>query len=328
MRNGQTTRQSGDRCKPRRGEIVIMRRTFTAERSTSVALARIGVVLCATAFGLAGCSSVPSLPSLPFMSSSSDEETTTEAQPAEQIYNRADNLMSRGKYESAAKVFEDVDREHPYSPYARRALALAAYAYYKAENYPEAIKAGRRYTTLHSGTKDAALAHHVIASSYFDQVSDPKRDQSKTRRALNELNILVRRYPDSKYAAQAVNRIRISRDLLAAADMNVGRYYMNEGNHLAAINRFKTVVTKYQTTAHVEEALARLTESYMALGIRNEAQATAAVLGHNFPNSQWYKDSYILLKSDGLAPREDSDSWIARNWKKLTKTVQGVATSQ
>ncbi|MGI9405900.1 MAG: outer membrane protein assembly factor BamD [Hyphomicrobiaceae bacterium] len=283
-----------------------------------------GVVLVATAMMLSGCSS--GLPSLPFFSSSPDTKTAA-PKPADELYNRADNLLSRGKYGGAAKRFEDVDREHPYSPYARRALALAAYAYYKDGNYAEAIKAGRRYTTLHSGTKDAALAHHVIAMSYFDQISDPKRDQSKTKRALNELNILIRRYPDSEYAKQARNRVRITRDILAASEMNVGRYYMREGNQLAAINRFKTVVTKFQTTAHVEEALARLTESYMALGIRNEAQTAAAVLGHNFPNSQWYKDSYALLKSDGLAPREDQSSWISRSWKKTVKSIQGVATT-
>lgn len=276
---------------------------------------------------LSACSSgLPSLPS--FGSSSPDAAATATAEPAEQLYTRADSLLSRGKYKGAALGFENVDREYPYSPYARRALALAAFAHYKDANYDEAIKAGRRYTTLHSGTKDAALAHHVIAMSYFDQVSDPKRDQSKTKKAINEFNILVRRYPDSKYAKQARTRIGISRDILAASEMQVGRYYMREGNHLAAINRFKTVVKKYQTTKHIEEALARLTESYMSLGIRNEAQTATAILGHNFPNSQWYKDSYTLLKSDGLAPREDSDSWLSRTWKNTVKTISGVATSQ
>lgn len=235
--------------------------------------------------------------------------------------------MSRGKYRGAAQAFENVDREHPYSPFARRALALAAFAHYKDGNYDEAIKAGRRYATLHSGTKDAALAHHVIAMSYFDQASDPKRDQSKTRKALAEFIKLRSRYPDSRYAKQAENRIRISRDILAASEMSVGRYYMREGNHLAAINRYKTVVEKYQTTPHVEEALARLTESYMALGIRNEAQTAAAILGHNFPNSQWYKDSYALLQSDGLAPREDTDSWLSRTWKSTVAAVSGIASN-
>jgi len=288
-------------------------------------MARVSIVV-AMCGALAACSS--GLPSLPFGGSSAEAESSAAGVPAEQLYNRADSLMTRGKFKGAALAFENVDREHPYSPYARRALALAAYAHYKDENYAEAIKAGRRYTTLHSGTKDAALAHHVIAMSYFDQVSDPKRDQKKTKQALNAFNILVRRYPDSKYAAEARKRIGISRDILAASEMHVGRYYMNEGNHLAAINRFKTVVKKYQTTVHVEEALARLTESYLSLGIRSEAQTAAAVLGHNFPNSQWYRDSYALLKSDGLAPREDTDSWISRSWRNTVRAIQGVATNQ
>lgn len=297
----------------------------SAFQTTQLLRVRSAVVV-ALSLSLAACSS--GLPSLPFSSSKPDPTSATTVQPAEALYNRADNLLSRGKYQGAAAAFENVDREHPYSPYARRALALAAFAHYKAEDYSEAIKAGRRYTTLHSGTKDAALAHHVIAMSFFDQVSDSRRDQSKTKKAIDEFNILVRRYPDSKYAKQAIERIGISRDILAAKEMSVGRYYMREGNQLAAINRFKTVVEKYQTTKHIEEALARLTESYMALGIRSEAQTAAAILGHNFPNSQWYKDSYALLKSDGLAPREDQDSWLSRTWKNTVRTITGVATNQ
>ncbi len=286
-----------------------------------------GAIILSACFALSACSSgLPSLPS--FGSSSSDAAATAQVAPAEQLYNRADSLLTRGQYKGAASAFENVDREYPYSPFARRSLALAAFAHYKDANYPEAIKAGRRYTTLHSGTKDAALAHHVIAMSYFDQVSDPKRDQSKTKKAINEFNILVRRYPESRYAKEAHERIGISRDILAASEMTVGRYYMREGNYLAAINRFKTVVEKYQTTKHIEEALARLTESYMSLGIRSEAQTAAAILGHNFPNSQWYKDSYALLKTDGLAPREDTDSWLSRTWKNTVKTISGVATNQ
>ncbi|MEL7543887.1 MAG: outer membrane protein assembly factor BamD [Pseudomonadota bacterium] len=308
----------------------MIKRTIAFVRPAGFGVARRSIapaVVLMSSVMLAGCSS--GLPSLPLFGGSSESgASTTAAAPAEQLYNRADNLLSRGKYKGAAAAFENVDREHPYSPFARRSLALAAFAHYKDGNYDEAIKAGRRYTTLHSGTKDAALAHHVIAMSYFDQVSDPKRDQSKTKRALKEFDILIRRYPESSYAKKAVNRVRISRDILAASEMTVGRYYMREGNHLAAINRYKAVVSKYQTTKHVEEALARLTESYMAIGIRNEAQTAAAILGHNFPNSQWYADSYALLQSDGLAPREDNDSWLSRTWKKTVASVSGVAASQ
>src|SRR5262249_22115397 len=157
--------------------------------------------------------------------------------------------------------------DHPYAPEARRAIVMAAYAFYKAGKYQEAIASAQRYTTLHPGTKEAALAHHIIASANFDEIRDPMRDQTATRKALAELKVLRQRYPDSPYAKQADNRIRIAEDVLAASEMNVGRYYLQHNNHVAAINRFKTVVAEYQTTAHVEEALYRLVASNMALGI-------------------------------------------------------------
>jgi outer membrane protein assembly factor BamD len=231
------------------------------------------------------------------------------------MYADADTLMSKGKFQDAAKKFEDVDREHPYSPEARRAIVMAAYAYYKGGKLPEAIASAERYTTMHPGTKEAPLAHHIIASSYFEQMKEPNRDQDATRKALKELKTLKTRYPDSTYAQKADNRIRLCEDTLAAQEMQVGRYYAERSNHVAAINRFKTVVTDYQTTAHVEEALYRLTVAYLQLGIASEAQSATAVLGHNFPNSRWYKDSFALLQSQGLMPSADSGSWMAKIWK-------------
>lgn len=235
----------------------------------------------------------------------------------EAIYSQADSLLGRKKYRDAAAKFEQVDREHPYSPFARRAIVMSAYAHYKSQAYPEAIQTAKRYVTLHPGTKESALAHHIIASSYYEQIPDPTRDQTQTKRAMNALKTVVRRFPDSRYAKQAQNRINITSDVLAAAEMNVGRFYLRQHNYLAAINRFRTVVTEYQTTAHVEEALMRLTEAYMAIGIKHEAQTAAAVLGHNFPGSKWYQHSYKLLKSDGLEPRETAGSWISRTLKKV-----------
>jgi outer membrane protein assembly factor BamD len=218
--------------------------------------------------------------------------------------------MSRGKYREASKKFESVDREHPYSPEARRAIVMAAYAHYKAGKLPEAIASAERYTTMHPGTKEAPLAHHIIASAYFDQMRQPNRDQTATRKALAQLKTLKTRYPDSKYAREADNRIRVAEDTLAAAEMQVGRYYLKQDNYVAAINRFKAVVVSYQTTAHVEEALYRLTASYLSLGIASEAQSAAAVLGHNFPNSRWYKDSFALLQKQGMQPEVHSGSWM------------------
>jgi outer membrane protein assembly factor BamD len=242
--------------------------------------------------------------------------------PPAKMYADADALMTRGSYSDAAKKFEDVDRDHPYSPEARRAIVMAAYAYYKASKLPEAIAAATRYTSLHPGTKDAALAHHIIASAHFDEIRDPARDQTATRKALTELKVLRSRYPNSPYSKQAENRIRLAEDTLAAAEMSVGRYYEERNNPVAAINRYKTVITDYQTTAHVEEALYRLVETNMSLGIVTEAQACAAVLGHNYPNSEWYKHAYALLKSGGLSPQLNSGSWISNTLKVLVPGQQ------
>ena len=169
-------------------------------------------------------------------------------------------------------------------------------------------------------------AHHIIASAYFDQMNGPNRDQTATRKALDQLKTLKTRYPDSSYAKDADNRIRIAEDTLAASEMEVGRYYLERKNFAGAINRFKVVVSDYQTTNHVEEALMRLTECYMALGIKNEAQTAVAVLGYNFPESRWYKDAYALLKSDGLSPAQDSESWITKAWKSVPNFSLGGPT--
>jgi outer membrane protein assembly factor BamD len=236
------------------------------------------------------------------------------------LYQDANTQLDKGNFTKSAEKFEEVDRQHPYSKEARESILMAAVAYQKAGKGPEAVAAARRYLTIHPGTKEAALAQHVIASTYYERINDAGRDQADTKKAIVELETLINRYPDSRYAEDAKKRMRLARDVLAASEMTVGRWYQKRANYLAAINRFKVVVTDYQNTAHVEEALARLTECYYTLGIVNEAQTAAAVLGHNFPDSKWYKDSYTLLASKGLEPREDSGSWLSRNLGKLTKT--------
>ena len=258
--------------------------------------------------------------------SSNDLQAALNPDPPGKMYADADRLLSKGKYEAAARKFEDLDRDHPYAPEARRAIVMSAYAYYKASKLPEAIASAERYATMHPGTKEAAFAHHIIASAYFDEMGQPNRDQSSTRKALAELKKLKARYPDSEYAQKSDNRIRLAEDTLAASEMEVGRYYQKNRNYVAAINRFKTVAAEYQTTRHVEEALHRLVESYMSLGIKHEAQTAAAVLGHNFPNSRWYKDSYALLQSDGLSPQEDSGSWLSKAWRAVPKLSLGGPT--
>ena len=289
--------------------------TVTAQRSSAILrsfAARLAPV--ALAVMLTACAST-----------SIDATQALNPDPPTKMFADGDSLMSRGKFEDAAAKFEALDREHPYSPEARRAIVMAAYAYYRGGKTPEAIASAERYVALHPGTKEAPLAHHIIASSYFDDIKGPNRDQTPTRKALEQLKILKSRYPDSEYSANAGNRIRLAEDNLAASEMEVGRYYLKRKNYVASINRFKSVVSDYQTTAHVEEALARLTECYMALGITKEAQNAAAVLGHNYPDSKWYKDSYALLQSGGLAPRDDGDSWLSKAWKTVPKFGLGSA---
>lgn len=238
-----------------------------------------------------------------------------DAGPPDVIYGKADTLLDRQSYEDAAKKYEDVDVNHPYSQEARRAIVMAAYAYYKAGKYDDAVSAADRYLTLHPGTPESDLAQNVIGMSYYDQVLDPKRDQTNARKSLQAYLTLLQRYPDSRYAGEAQNRARILRDLLAASEMAVGRFYLRHNNYLAAINRFRVVVSDYQTTAQVEEALSRLTEAYMALGIIPEAQTAAAVLGYNFPESSWYQHSYALLQKQGIKPQAHEESWITKTWK-------------
>ena len=244
------------------------------------------------------------------------------------MFADADKLLNSGSYKDAAEKYEDVERNYPFSndpakPYARKSLVLAAFAYYKAGDYDNAIAAGGRFIALHAGSDDAALAHHVVAMYYYDQMQDSARDQSYTVRAVDWFTKEIRQFPDSKFAAEDMNRLRIAKDTLAASEMNVGRYYMSKHNYLAAINRFKTVVSEHQTTRHVEEALERLTECYMALGIKPEAQNAAAILGHNYPDSSWYKDAYALLKNDGLEPHLDAGSWLSKSWKNTVATLTG-----
>jgi outer membrane protein assembly factor BamD len=246
---------------------------------------------------------------------SKDDEETVSNDPPNVIYGKAEALVDRGKYKDAARAYEEVDINHPYSPEARKAILMAAYAYYKGGKYDDAIGAADRYLTLHPGTQESDLAQNIIAMSYYDRVLDPRRDQTNARKALTAYDTLLQRYPESRYAADARNRGRILRDLLAANEMMVGRYYLRHNNFLAAINRFRTVVTDFQTTEQIEEALMRLTEAYMALGIVNEAQTAAAVLGHNFPESKWYRHAYGLLGKRGLKPQEHEGSWITQTWR-------------
>ncbi len=247
-----------------------------------------------------------------------DKDRILPDEPADRLYNEGVYLLNEKKsFRDSAKKFEEVDRQHPYSEWARRSLIMSAYAYYEAGAYEDSISAAKRYVSLHPGSSDAAYAQYLIGASYFDQIPDVTRDQSRTERAIASLEEVTRKFPNSEYAEAARKKIEVGRDQLAAKEMNVGRYYLQKKNFTGAINRFKVVVTQYQTTRHVEEALARLTECYMTLGIIQEAQTAAAVLGHNFPDSTWYKDAYRLVRAGGLEPQENQGSWISKAFRTI-----------
>jgi outer membrane protein assembly factor BamD len=239
-------------------------------------------------------------------------------EPPDRLYNEGLYLLNT-KHDAAAAVkkFEEVDRQHPYSEWARKSLLMSAYAYYQAGSYEECVTAAKRYVSLHPGSPDAAYAQYLIASSYFDEIPDITRDQARTEKALAALEEVARKYPDSEYSVSAKQKSEVARDQLAGKEMQIGRYYLQKKEYTGAINRFKIVVTRYQTTRHVEEALERLTEAYMALGIVEEAQTAAAVLGHNFPDSEWYRHAYTLVKGGGVEPSENKSSWISKAFKKI-----------
>jgi outer membrane protein assembly factor BamD len=236
--------------------------------------------------------------------------------PPDRLYNEGLYLLNEKKdIKAAAKRFDEVERQHPYSEWARKALIMSAYANYEMGAYDDSINAARRYITLHPGSPDAAYAQFLIGSSFFDQIRDITRDQDRTERAIAMLDEVVRKYPSTEYSVSAKRKMAIARDQLAGQIMMIGRYYLERRDYSGAINRFKIVVTRYQTTRHVEEALLRLTEAYMALGVVTEAQTSAAVLGHNFPDSTWYKEAYALLNSRGISPQENKGSWISRAFR-------------
>ncbi len=244
--------------------------------------------------------------------------------PADKLYNEGLARMQNGDSEGATKKFEEIDKQAPFSPYSRKGLILTAYTNYQASKWDDAITASKRFLAQNPASPDAAYAQYIMAMSYFTQIPDATRDQERTEQALRAMQELLDRYPRSEYVVDVREKMLVARDQLAGKEMNVGRFYLEKRNYPGAVNRFRDVITKYQTTRHVEEALMRLTEAYMALGITNEAQTAAAVLGHNFPDSPWYKDAYVLLESGGLQPREDRGSYISRLFNGFSRTVTGL----
>ena len=242
-------------------------------------------------------------------------------QPVETLYAEAFDRMQRRRYDEAAAYFDEVERQHPFSEWARRSMLMAAYANYRQSKYDEAISDAQRFIALHPGNASAPYAYYLIGLSYYERIYDVGRDQSTTQQALQALEQVVRRYPDTPYAQDARLKIDMTRDHLAGKEMSIGRWYLRRNFHLAAINRFRNVVNDYGTTSHVPEALHRLVESYVALGIDEEARQVAAVLGYNFPGSEWYEDSYDLLSREGIAIDEaieqEDPSYFDRAWRRI-----------
>ncbi len=257
-------------------------------------------------FALSGCAS-------------DKEIKSVEERPVEDLYNEASAALDAGEYSKASHLFDEVERLHPYSQWATRAELLAAYASYKDQRYDEAVLALDRFTQLHPGHEDIDYALYLKALSYYEQISDVARDQAMTEQALDAFDVLVRRFPDSEYARAAFFKRDLTLDHLAGKEMEVGRYYLNRNQLNAAINRFRTVVTDYQTTTHVPEALHRMVEAYMTLGLKGEATRIAAVLGHNYPGSQWYEDTYKLLDGEQRQKLLENRSWVDKTVDSIFK---------
>lgn len=251
-----------------------------------------------------------------------EQEAVYIERPVEDLYNEAMDLMADGKYKAAADAFDEVERQHPYSKWATKSQLMAGYMHYLRRQYDDAIITLDRFIELHPGNKDVAYAYYLKGLSYYEQISDVSRDQRMTEGAMETFTDLVRRFPKTDYARDARLKIDLAYDHLAGKDMVVGRYYLRAGHHLAAIGRFRRVVEKFGTTTHVPEALHRLTEAYMALGVVEEARYTAAVLRHNYPDSDWYENSWALLDDqDVLTAQERGLPQTAE----LTKDTAGGA---
>jgi len=261
--------------------------------------------------GMAGCASDDDINLATYV-----EQT----EPADQLYNQGLANLNSGRLGEASKKFDAVDRQHPYSEYARKSMVMGAFTNYRRGNYEDAINQGKRYVQLYPSSEDAAYAQYIVGLSYFRQIKDVTQDQKESRRAIEAMEEVSQRWPESEYVEDAQSKIRFARDQLAGKEMQVGRYYLERREYIAAAKRFRYVVEVYGNTRHVEEALARLTETYLAMGLTTEAQSAAAALGQNYPDSQWYKDSYTLLQSGGLEPRSNPGSWLAKVGTAITGT--------
>lgn len=248
------------------------------------------------------------------------KEPALETLDAESIYKLGEyQLETSRKGEDAVKYFSEVERLYPYSEWAKRALIMQAFAYHKDRDYENSRATAQRYIDTYPAEEDAAYAKYLLALSYYDQIDEVGRDQGLTFQALQALRAVIEDYPDSEYARSSILKFDLAFNHLAAKEMEIGRYYLKRKHYTAAINRFRVVVENFQTTTHVPEALHRLVESYLSLGLTDEAQTAGAILGHNFQSTEWYQDSYRLLTSKGLKPEAKGDSWLAKVYRQVIR---------
>ena len=274
--------------------------------------ARALLLACTCAVALAGCATTKT-----------KGDTAYVARDVSSLYGAAQRTMQSGDYVQAAKLFDEVERQHPYSVWARHAQVMSAFNYYLANKYNDAISSGQRFLTIHPGSDEAPYAQYIIGMSYYQQIADVTRDQSVTQQATNAFNELIRRYPQSRYAADARLKLDLLNDHLAGKEMEIGRYYQRAGQWLAASYRFRSVVDQYQTTSHTPEALERLVETYLALGIPDEAWKASAVLGKNYPETYWYRQSLRLLRSE----QKHTGMWTAAGPTPSAAESEGKASS-
>ncbi len=251
---------------------------------------------------------------------SRSEEVSIEDQTAEQIFTRAEYQLEVNRADDAAELFGEVERLYPYSELAKRALIMQAFAYHEDKDYPAARAAAQRYIDFYPADEDAAYAQYLLALSYYDQIDDVGRDQGLTFQALQSLRTVIERYPDSEYARSSILKFDLAFNHLAAKEMEIGRYYLKRKHYAASINRFRAVVEQFQTTTHTPEALYRLIEAYLSLGLNDEAQTAGAILGHNFRGTDWYSDGYSLLTGRGLRAEVAGDSWLRAIYR---QTIRG-----
>ncbi|PJE28570.1 outer membrane protein assembly factor BamD [Pseudooceanicola marinus] len=248
-----------------------------------------------------------------------DRKVPMDSYTAEQIFERGEYEVEEGAYDDAAEYFSEIERLYPYSEWAQRALIMQAFAQHSARNYDESRAAAQRYVDFYPRSEDAPYAQYLLALSYYDQIDEVGRDQGLTFQALQALRQVIERYPDSEYAKSAILKFELAFDHLAAKEMEVGRYYLKRDHFAAAINRFRVVVEEFETTSHTPEALYRLVESYLSLGLTDEAQTAGAILGYNFRSTEWYEDAYALLTKQGLEAKSRGDNWLVRIYRQTVK---------